>query len=138
MKVCFKCGAEKPLSEFYKHPKMADGHVNKCKVCNKKDVIENRLVKLDYYRAYDTTRGNRQSAEYIRQYRSTYPKKYAAHAEVSNAVKDGRIVPKTTCDCGATKVVAHHDDYDYPLQVRWLCQGCHVQWHKQNGEGLNG
>ena len=41
MKKCFKCGIEKEINEFYKHPMMADGHLGKCKECNKKDVIEN-------------------------------------------------------------------------------------------------
>jgi len=48
VKKCFKCKAVKPLEDFYKHPMMADGRVNKCKECNKKDVNKNRLPVLLY------------------------------------------------------------------------------------------
>lgn len=48
-KVCFKCEEKKPLTQFYKHPKMPDGHVNKCKICNKLD------AKKDYYRKAENT-----------------------------------------------------------------------------------
>lgn len=137
MKVCFKCGAEKPLSDFYKHSSMPDGHVNKCKECNKKDVRVNRLKNLDYYREYDRSRGNRQDLSYVKDYREKYPKKYKAHVLVNNYLRDGKLVKQNCEICQSEESVAHHDDYDKPLEVRWLCQGHHKQWHSINGEGLN-
>lgn len=45
MKRCIRCGNNKELDDFYVHPKMRDGHLNKCKECCKEvaDIREKEL-----------------------------------------------------------------------------------------------
>lgn len=138
MKKCFKCGEVKELSLFYKHKQMADGHVNKCKECNKKDVIENRVKHVEYYREYDRARGNRLPDGYQEEYRSEFPKKHKAHEMVAKAIRNGHLFKEPCEECGSKEYIhAHHDDYSKPLNIRWLCAAHHRQWHTANGEAAN-
>lgn len=54
---------------------------------------------------------------------------------VCYAVKKGILVMQPCEICGAFGkdiIEAHHDNYNEPLQVRWLCQEHHREWHKNN------
>jgi hypothetical protein len=141
IKTCFKCGEEKPLSHFYKHPRMKDGHVNKCKDCNKKDVVQNRLDNLDYYRQYDRERAKLDHRKELRArrkqlYLKNNPERYKANSAVNNAVRDGKIVKPEGCwFCGSQMgVVGHHSSYDRPLDVTWLCSSCHSRVHRETNQ----
>ena len=160
-KKCFKCLLVKPITEFYKHPQMADGHLGKCKECTKKDSrdrgsdpeyersranLPHRIaLRLAYQktargqaamrrgkkRYAESTHGKAVKACNTKQYRKNNPAKYRAHQKVMNALRNGTLVKQPCEQCEAKRVHAHHDDYSKPLKVRWLCPKCHKVYHKE-------
>ena len=135
-KECFKCKTVKPLEEFYKHSRMADGHVNKCKQCNKNDVTSNRNKNIEKFRAYDRDRAKnperiKLGAEISQAWRAEDRRRSVAHNAVARAIRNGSLFRIPCIRCGETKSLAHHEDYDKPLEVMWLCQPCHKQRHKE-------
>ncbi len=136
MKKCFKCNTVKPLDEFYKHSRMADGHVNKCKECNKNDSTTNRNKNLEKIRAYDRARSKeperiKAATEITRAWRAEDARRNVAHSLVAKAIRNGTLVRQPCVRCAEAKSLAHHEDYDHPLTVMWLCQACHKQRHKE-------
>lgn len=137
MKPCKDCKQVLPLSEYYAHPMMADGHLNKCKECVKARVRKHRLANLESIQDYDRERGRtdkRRAAVAERQpgYRRMNPEKYKARSAVANALRAGRIFRNPCEKCGAEeRVEAHHEDYSKPLDVRWLCSRCHGAEHRK-------
>lgn len=55
------------------------------------------------------------------QWKKKNREKHRAHWLVEYAVKSGKLERQPCEVCGDANVQAHHDDYDKPLEVRWLC-----------------
>lgn len=136
MKECFKCHETKMLTEFYKHPRMSDGHLGKCKECAKKDAHRWRR-ESEHPREYDRKRYHQNparrahTAKVAAAWAAKYPERRKAQNAIHNAIRDGRLIKADECKtCGSTgRLHGHHDDYSKPLDVRWLCVPCHARHH---------
>ncbi len=132
MKTCFKCGVEKSIDDFYRHPQMGDGRLGKCKDCTKQDMRIDRHTK-PRVREYDRQRSMLPHRVELRKrvsdaWRAKHPGRAKAHSAAGNAFKAGKIVRPEHCEgCGLTKSLQkHHHDYSKPLLVVWLCKPCHA------------
>ncbi|WP_084864024.1 hypothetical protein [Salibaculum halophilum] len=67
-------------------------------------------------------------------WRKKHPKRYLAHLAVENAIRLGVIERKPCEVCGETRTDAHHDDYEKPYEVRFLCRRHHKLHHSNGGE----
>ncbi len=136
-KPCIGCGLKLPLDQFYRHPRMADGRLNKCKLCVRSDVNRRhrRLIEDPIWREQQRKRHRNK----YHRLASTWKRKRDAHKRkaqtaVGNAVRDKRLMKPSTClRCGTTseRIEAHHPDYNKPLDVVWLCTLCHGKEHRR-------
>jgi hypothetical protein len=62
--------------------------------------------------------------------------RYEARYQATLAVRSGLVPKGDECaECGVeAKLVGHHDDYDDPLSLRWLCYPCHAVCHSRQRE----
>jgi ribosomal protein S27AE len=137
---CSTCHELKPKSDYYGNTRSPLGIKSECKKCHCATSIRTR----DKDRAADKSR------EYMRRAKVKDPEKFRARdreasrkrkrtvqvearSQLNLAVRRGVVVKPAVCsNCGeAKKLVAHHDDYSKPLDVRWLCYICHGQEHRK-------
>lgn len=143
MKTCFKCNETKALSEFYAHPRCQMGTLNKCKDCTKLDVRKHhhKMMQVPQWVAKERERqrikeAKRRAAGTAHKsnnatsvWRKLNPAKSRAHNRVAKALTAGRLNRQPCEVCGDKKSQAHHEDYQRPLDVRWLCSRHHSERH---------
>lgn len=147
MIICNRCNISKPETGFY------DSNLNTCKECLKEKSRLYRKNNLDKVRKYDRERGKTQKRKQANisyqekqkikdpedwrerrkkacnKYRSNNRHKANAHQKLERAVKSGQVKKEPCRVCGDTKSEAHHEDYNYPLNVIWLCDKHHKEAH---------
>ncbi len=63
----------------------------------------------------------------VKKWQQTYKIRHNAHQKVHRAIEDRILIRSNTCqECGKMgKTEGHHEDYNKPLDVIWLCKLCH-------------
>lgn len=108
---CQKCKRREYMRDYYRrNPDKIRAIANR-----------SRARRIEQVRAYDRARGFRVYDE----------RKQAARTAITREIVAGRIVRQPCEVCGEPRSDAHHDDYDKPLDVRWLCRPHHMELHRK-------
>jgi hypothetical protein len=100
-----------------------------------------RQAMWDLLRRRTTMRPQQRSGAENHFYRNGSKADDHAQNMVEYAIRIGALSRPDICErCGKggiardgrTLVQAHHPDYNKPLDVMWLCQSCHHEWHRTN------
>ena len=112
--ICDYCGNEY-------HTKKSHYEIRKRHFCSRECYSKYRseILPKEEQNAYGTG--------YSQEERS---KRKKARSILNHYLRDNHIDRKPCEVCGNSKTEAHHDDYDKPLEVRWLCFKCHRRYHK--------
>jgi len=153
MKVCRRCKIAHPSEAFAETHKSHDGLAWLCRDCTRLRAKEYRAAKGERARSEDRARHVRDRDKRnaaLRDLRARRPdpaanrqqkaKRLARTGGASRAVESalrGGLLDRGPCESAAGggcrgRIEGHHDDYNKPLDVRWLCVQHHNDWHRAN------
>lgn len=133
-------------------PKCECGTCNTCyqRAWRAKNPDKVKAAKDKWGKSRDRS-GDTYSLEYSRRYRQEKrgeelertrarnladPRKRIARNALNGALRYGTMTRQPCAVCGAPRTQGHHDDYDKPLDVIWLCTKHHADRHREmNDEG---
>lgn len=130
---------EKALDYYYKNKDKVLLKAKNYREKNKNQIslkeAKRRLESPEKYekrnaRFKEWTKKNRQKLnEYQRNWYQKNKEKRRAHTLVARALKKGLLIKSQICElCNRlTKTEGHHENYDLPLNLIWLCKKCHAR-----------
>lgn len=126
MKTCIACKITKEITEFTIDSKSRDLKNCRCKEC----WSEYKRNYSSQYRKKNPEVGRVSVLKWKQRDRKNKQNKSIVSARVFRAIKAGLIKKEPCCVCGAVKSIGHHNDYNKPLVVTWLCPAHHQAWHR--------
>jgi len=104
--------------------------------------VTSTKMPREYHRSYEEQyfsddKNRLRRNENMKRYRESSSTRHHHEArwKANRAIHAGVLIRKPCEICGEIKVDAHHDDYEKPLDIRWLCRTHHMEYHaKSRGE----
>lgn len=89
---------------------------------NNREKILKQQKEYVVINAYDKTK----------RYVENHPLRVQAHRKLNWLITKGEITSQP-CKCGELKTEAHHEDYNKPYDIIWMCRKCHKILHRKRG-----
>ena len=107
-------------------------HKEQCRTNGRNYGLRHKEKIAKHKKLYRATAKER-TAEYGKMYKEKHKKETQARSLFASRVRSGKIIRPDKCSkCGKTrKVEGHHEDYDKPFEVIWLCKSCHWILHTE-------
>jgi len=139
MKFCSKCNTERSLKDFYKDRRTKDGLYSICKYCmqayRKNYKYTDEQLKKRRKQKADSKKRNK---EYYRDYSKKPEEKIKEKCRHKTylAIKN-KFIERNGCLICNKEAQAHHEDYNKPLKVIWLCEEHHLELHQNRKIKIN-
>lgn len=131
-KRCSVCKRELPLADFHRKRVGKYGRASWCRDCTRKYHRRRYLVNQDEIKKRTQRwyhKNKDRWAVYAKCRDAKHPMARTVRCQINNRVISGTIKRQPCEICGAAMADGHHDDYNEPLDVRWLCRSCHMCLH---------
>jgi ribosomal protein S27AE len=83
-----------------------------------------KIVQERYYHSIAKKRANLR-------YQTKHLREHCVYQKVYYAIKTGKLLRQPCKICGKPSAFAHHEDYNKPLVVKWLCNYHHSELHRE-------
>jgi hypothetical protein len=136
MKYCYLCKQQRELKNFHKDNRRKDGLQTSCKDCKKKLAkvyyMNNRDKHIESRKKYyNSEKGKITALRNYNKMRLKFPEKTRARRILNKEIDKGNLFKRNSCEiCHNSPTHGHHEDYNKPLEIIWLCQRCHYLLHK--------